>query len=480
MPGCMHGCGFNPYRQGAWVHHGVTSRGLARSWAALAALLLLPQAAFATDGYFANGIGARHKALAGAGVADGRDATSAALNPAGILRADNEFDMSVSLFSPRRQFEGSPPNPFPGFTPGGEIESNRNWFLVPNIARNWKTPGNPYFDAVTVSLSGNGGMNTSYGNVTRDLAAGNCFAPPPAPPGTAIGSQSGVFCFGKSGVDLTQVLLSVAMAKRFGNVSVGVAPTAAVQIFEARGLSAFGLASTDPANLTDNGHDVSYGGGLRAGIEWSVTPAIRIGVTGATPMWMTRFDEYRGLFADQGDFDIPANVQAGIAVDVTPSLTLMADYRRIWYSQANAIGNPSTNLFRPDGSGLLGAGNNAAGFGWDDVDSFKLGLEWRASPSLTLRAGYAYNTQPVQSRDVMFNILAPGVVQHHITGGFAYRVTDNMDLEFAAMYAPREHVAGFELGNGFGNPAHAIDISMAQYEATIGIKYRFDSPPPLK
>src|SRR5258708_1948788 len=84
----------------------------------------------ATDGYFLDGIGARSKALAGAGVADGTDATSAALNPAGIVHAQDEADLSASVFLPFREFTGGGA---PGFTPSGTVESDRNAFLLPNI-----------------------------------------------------------------------------------------------------------------------------------------------------------------------------------------------------------------------------------------------------------------------------------------------------------------------------------------------------------
>lgn len=438
--------------------------------AAFAASLLTSTAAMATDGYFANGIGARHKALAGAGVADGRDATSAALNPAGILRAGNELAISASLFVPLREFtaEGT------GFLPGGTTESDRNIFLIPNIARNWKTVGNPYFDAVTLSMSGNGGMNTTYKPVTNPV----CGAPIPLP----VAAGNGVFCGGKAGVDLTQLLISLAMAKSFGPVSIGLAPTVAAQMFAAKGLGTFAPFSVSPTNLTNNTHEVVFGAGLRGGLEWAITPSFRFGVTGSTKIYSQKFDDYAGLFAEGGDFDIPANLQAGIAVDLSPRLTVMADYKRIWYSGVEAISNPSTNILACAGGDIsqcLG-GTNGTGFGWSDMDIFKLGVEFRATPDLTLRAGYSYNTQQVQSRDVMFNLLAPGVVQHHITGGLMYRMSPNMDLELAGMYAPRTHVKGEEL-NFFGAPDPAnVDISMAQFEITAGIKYRFDTPAPLK
>jgi hypothetical protein len=43
-------------------------------------------------------------------------------------------------------------------------------------------------------------------------------------------------------------------------------------------------------------------------------------------------------------------------------------------------------------------------------------------------------------------------------------------------------VRGVEQGSGFGATTHGIEISMREYEATVGIKYRFggDERVPLK
>ena len=73
-------------------------------------------------------------------------------------------------------------------------------------------------------------------------------------------------------------------------------------------------------------------------------PNVRLGFAGTSRIWMQPFDKYANLFAEQGDFDIPANLQAGIAIDVMPNLTFMADYKHIWYSQVAAITNPSIRI----------------------------------------------------------------------------------------------------------------------------------------
>jgi len=418
--------------------------------AAAAALAagLASTAAFATDGYFQDGYGARDKALAGATVADSRDATAIANNPAGLVNVDDQIAASMSAFSPFRSYTAgqSPFGPTANFVNPGEHGSDTTLFAIPNVA--WTHRLGP--DTVLgVGLYGNGGMDTRY--------------------------HDAVFAYGHvpTGVDLNQAFMSVSLSQRFGQFSVGVAPILAMQTFKAYGLTPFAItpgASSSPGNVTDNGFAFSYGGGVRAGIQYDIAPNIRLGVAGASRVYMTDFDIYKGLFAGQGSFDIPANISAGVAVDVRPNLTVMLDYKHIFYSDVASIGNPSTNAAQ------LGA-NNGPGFGWQDIDIFKVGVEWRYSPIWTFRAGYSYNTSAITSRDVMFNILAPGVVQNHITGGIKYAWSERLDIELSAMYAPDGSVKGTAPASFGSQP---IELNMDQYETTIGIVYHFDGRRPLE
>ncbi|MEI9900181.1 MAG: hypothetical protein WDN31_08700 [Hyphomicrobium sp.] len=71
--------------------------GTLRAWRAFITTIALGTAlashpARALEGYFQHGYGARHQALAGAGVADGRDATIAIINPAGLVHARRRRD----------------------------------------------------------------------------------------------------------------------------------------------------------------------------------------------------------------------------------------------------------------------------------------------------------------------------------------------------------------------------------------------------
>jgi long-chain fatty acid transport protein len=418
--------------------------------AVLLSTLLASTAAVATEGYLLNGTGAREKALAGAGVASSTDATAASLNPAGLVNVGSQLNVSASFLKLNGGFSSTGAG---GIDPDGHYDSNAGWVVIPNLAVSW--PVNWGFaDAVALTAYANGGVNTHY----NDIANANC----------PVGS--GVFCGGALGIKLAQSFYSIAFAKTvMPGLSVGVAPIVARQTGELDGVGFFSFASSDPANFSNRGTDVSWGVGVRGGIEWKAAPWLRFGVAGTPTIHMSNFDRYRGLLAEQGGFDIPATVQAGVAVDVKPNLTLMFDYKHIWFGSIASVGNPTTNF-------LLGApfgADNGAGYGVKDMDVVKLGVEWRYSPVVTLRAGYSYNTAPIGSRDADLNIMTLGVVQHHITGGLKYQVTENFDLEFAAMYAPLASVSGSELGA----PGRQVEIEMSQFEFTVGMVYRFGNRP---
>lgn len=431
--------------------------------------------AVATDGYFQYGYGARQKALGGASVADSRDATAAALNPAGLVDVEDQTNIALSIFRPLRGFVGSGE---PGLTPLGDIDSGRNYFFIPNLAWSRQLPKDSLADVVALTLYANGGLNTDYRAVPGSPTCAALLAVPPVL-GGPIGKGKGVFCNGKTGSDLNQAFLSLALAKEIGRVSVGIAPIFAVQLLEFQGVQLFEAFSASPNDVSNNGHDVSFGGGVRAGVQVRLTNRFRVGVAGNSRIWMSEFDSYRGALAESGDFDIPPTLQAGVAFDLTPAVTLMADYKRIWYSEVKSMHNPFANILTAgvNPSNLLGA-SNGPGFGWDDINIVKFGAEWRASPKLTLRAGYAFNEGPFSSRDVMPNILAPGIVQQHFTAGLKYSMSDSWDLELTGFYSPRETVSGPELAiptplGPIGNPKHDIEIQGEGGEVTLGLTYRF-------
>jgi len=90
----------------------------------------------------------------------------------------------------------------------------------------------------------------------------------------------------------------------------------------------------------------------------------------------------------------------------------------------------------------------------------------------TLRAGYSFNENPVDSKYVTFNILAPAVVQHHLTVGLTFEFGRH-ELSAAFMHAFANSVAGESrfVALGLAPPGTTEEISMSQN--SFGLAYGF-------
>lgn len=438
-------------------------------------------AAYATDGYFPHGIGMKAKGMGGAVTAVAQDAFGGANNPATMAFSGNRVDVGVDLFSPRRSAERSG-------TPdwlNGKEDSESNYFLVPEFGINYMLRPDL---ALGLTVYGNGGMNTDYPGGTLTNPAGGMLCNQFQTGG--LGPQQASYNLlcgnGSLGVDLMQVTFAPTIAWKFHpNWSVGLAPLFTYQRFRAEGLQAFAALSQDPNNLTNNGYSSSFGWGARLGVygdfgQWSV------GAAYATKMSMSNFDDYRGLFAQQGQFDIPSNFSIGVGFRPTPQWLIAVDYQRINYSEIDSINNQQNNILSCLNTVFAGGaatsdptclgGASGAGFGWKSVNVFKLGVQYALNQAWTLRAGYNYTSNPVTSENVTFNILAPGVVQHHLTLGATYNVSPRSELTGAFMYAFNNDVTGPSF---FNVPIQAMGMSsnisekIQMYEWSIGIQYSY-------
>jgi len=195
-----------------------------------------------------------------------------------------------------------------------------------------------------------------------------------------------------------------------------------------------------------------------------LAPSCDFGLTYQTKTKMSEFDKYKGLFAEEGGFDIPANYGAGVACKVAPPVTVAFDVVRIEYSGIKSVNNPLLpNLF----NALLGTANGA-GFGWEDVTAYKLGIQWAVNPTTTLRAGYNYGKQPIPSSETLFNVLAPGVVEQHFTVGGTWAMPGNSELSFFFMYVPEKTVNG---SNSIPAPFGGGNVNLKMKEMSLGVAY---------
>ncbi len=449
------------------------------------ALALAAGGASATNGYYMHGMGTKSKGQAGAGSADPQEILIMATNPAGIAFVPESIDAGLGIFSPMREYSTSP-SQAPGacFAPGqclltvgpNDIASQNEFFPIPHVAMNWALSD---ADFVAAAFYARGGMNTKWegGSVTYDPYFGN------NPSVTSPVTLPGTFGDGTAGVDLMQGFLNLTYARKFSDkLSLGVSGIVAIQRFEARGLDQFapftrtfvasGMTQM-PKDLSDNGHDMSYGYGGSVGLQWNLTDDISFAAAYTSKMSMSEFNDYADLFAENGGFDMPSTWTIGMAVRPSDALTLMIDVQEIKYSDAKSVSNGIENLFNcpslggSDLEGCLG-GQRGAGFGWDDMRVYKFGAAWDYTDTWTWRAGFSMTNQPIPKSEMTFNILAPGVMEEHFTVGFTQKLDSGNEVNFSFMYAPEVTVRGPQ---NF-DPSQQVTLQMQQVELELSYSWK--------
>lgn len=403
--------------------------------------LILPFSAFATNGYFSHGYGLKAKGMGGVGIALPQDSLAAASNPAGMVFLGSRADVGLDLFMPDREakIQGNGVSAFNQSLDG----NGDSLFFIPELGYNKMLSSQA---SAGFSIYGNGGMNTNYENGVN-----------------LFGST------GEAGVNLEQLFISPTYAYlvKKGH-ALGVSVNLVRQTFEAKGLQNFAGASSSASNLTNNGKDSSLGMGVTLGWLSSITPQFSVGAMYRSKVNMGKLDRYQGLFANQGQFDIPSMYGIGAHFHATPKVTLAMDLMRINYSEVDSIANSISRF----STAPLGA-NGGPGFGWEDITVLKVGALVHVSSKWDVRAGFNHGKNPIPEQETLFNVLAPGVVEDHLTLGATYHVDSHKELTLGYMRALENEVKG--VGSipsaGFGGGNADIKMSQNSFGVAFGWKY---------
>ncbi len=401
--------------------------------------LLLVSSVEGTHGMFPDGYGTRALGMGGVAAAYPQDTIISATNPAGMFWLCDSVDVGLQIFSPKRRYKYTALG-------GDAVKSGRDYFFVPHIGSVCKVD---CWHALGVSLYGNGGMNTSYPR------------------------NNPVFGINDLGIDYLQGIIAPTWAFQiFPDTlcchSIGVAPLIGIQTIKIAGLQNFQPFSLSPDHVTNNKYDWAGGLGVRAGWMGVLIPRLwkgsRLwgGAAYSTKIYMMAFRKYKGLFANHGKLDIPANYSLGLRLEATPCFNIAFDFQRILYHEVRAIGNPIDSFF----AGVPFGDKHGPGFGWKNISIYKVGADYTWGSCLTLRAGGSFGPIPYDTSNLDFNILAPAVVKYHATIGATYCLSRCHQLDFAFQHAFDHSIEGASrLGLGI--------LKEKMYQNLLEVNYAF-------
>lgn len=376
--------------------------------------------ASAGGGYFLLGYGPYAHQSGGTSAAIGLDGFAGSSNPAKLAFTENRLDLDLLSFMPYRKVDRRDSG-----TPYDFSSKSRNsLFLLPEIGfarridEHWSWG---------VTLYGNGGLNTEYPD---DTGVPETNANP-----ARCGDAPGNFFLGcgKLGFDLAQVIVAPSLSwKVTPNQSIGIAPLFAAQRIKVYGFQAFEAISAAPDAVSNRGYDYSTGAGVRVGWMMRALPWLDVGATYASRIHMRKFDRYRGLLADGGNFDVPQNFSVGIAVRPTNRLALGLDVQRIFFADIPALGNGVLNSVEDPAEKPLGS-RHGSGFNWEHSTVYRGAISYAIDSRLTVRAGYAYGRRPAADQganSVTLGLLAPNPI-HQVTVGASYKPVQGHEFHLA-------------------------------------------------
>ncbi len=359
---------------------------------------LLPVKTMATNGILPMGNGVASQGMGGAGIANAADAISVADNPALATKVSNSWSVGGSIFNPNRSANVGK----------GYVKSDRNFFFIPQAGRIKKINEKISVGIVSTAM---GGMNTNY-------------------PDKLFGKRTG------------QNLVGLIIAPTVGfkaseKVSLGASLLIGYESLETQGPGV--------NRLPRNEKDSAFGVGLRLGITADVTPSTTLGFTGQTKVDMKEMKDHCAyMFApvasDDCSLDLPAIVGVGISSKLTNKVKLVGDIQRVYWG-----GVPVFHKL----------------FGWEDQTIYKVGMEYQASDRLALRIGYNHGSSPIPESKTQNAVLAPAVVEDHVTFGFARKLKKGTISAYYARTLENEQ----KQNNPPGLPAVKMD------QNALGVSY---------
>lgn len=196
------------------------------------------------------------------------------------------------------------------------------------------------------------------------------------------------------------------------------------------------------------GRAVGFGTGLKFGFTHQFSKVVSVGASYHSQTKLSDLETNKATLSFAGDFgeqsvtgkikvrnfEWPATFAAGIALNPSDKFLITGDVKYIDWS---TVMDKFEMTFIADDSNPGFAGQNldvTMKQDWKDQTVWSVGVQYKATDKLALRAGASFSTNPVP--DEYLNPLFPAITTNHYTCGFGYRVNDATSIAAAFSWAP--------------------------------------------
>jgi long-chain fatty acid transport protein len=421
--------------------------------------------AYAGNGHFLHGVGAVNSSLGGAGTGLAFETIGALhANPALLTQlTDNNVAISAEVFSDDLSATTSG-----GGLPTETNHSNGQLGILPALGWSIHPPGKNY--AFGFGLLAVAGFRTNFPVDNASLLnAGQ-------PPG-----------FGRLATDLAVTKIPVAFAwQATPKLSLGLALDLFQGALVIQPLPVVVPDCTDPTippflqpaacyRPGTSGQVTSYAVTPQAGFYYQLNPVWSVGASYTVKQ---SFPEYRWNSAHANPFitsgpnafgnprkigiviDGPPIASFGIGIQPNPKLKIAVDARWVGYHSTAGIG----------GSGGINQNLQLVSIGWQDIWVGMAGVQWQATPKLTLRAGLNFNQSPIKSALTLNSGGTPSVFEQHYCLGASVAVLPHFDVDLGFYYTPSNSKTGPFIGV---SPPATITLTNSITSGLAGFSFHF-------
>ncbi|MFA7117072.1 MAG: outer membrane protein transport protein [Bacteroidales bacterium] len=189
---------------------------------------------------------------------------------------------------------------------------------------------------------------------------------------------------------------------------------------------------------------------LSAGVIYFPIKGLRIGASVSTPTWLNLKDNWKNSMSSRiqnQDFNVtspsgeyeyrvtsPFKYEIGLAYILGKRAIISLDYEGLDYSEIKMKGDKSINI------NPFESENDDISKDFQHVNNFRSGLEFRATPNFSIRAGYAYYEQTDKTYDDS---------KQFGTIGIGYKTNNAFFIDLAYMYQLNKQNELYTLYSGY-------------------------------
>lgn len=231
---------------------------------------------------------------------------------------------------------------------------------------------------------------------------------------------------------------ATGLSQKFGrNGHVGLSVVLAQQRFAAAMLGGYEYSTTQSHRVLNALSGASDGTGMELDLRDELVPSMDWYAGYRSRISMDQFQNFRGIYGNPGDLDIPARMRLGLAWQAARQTRVSFGVERIKYSSIQPF--VSSALPRRV-LAVLGDGTSPE-FSWRDLDIYSMTLAQQFGSRNQLSLRYSSGEQPEPTSRVLSKLLMADAADYSLGLSFTHR-SQSMLWRVMANYAPSEFVLG--------------------------------------